>query len=109
MNFVDPQVIHQADMIVGVGIPRPLDLERAGRVAGRIAQVGVDAAELSFECVDGVEGIAAADAGDRRAIQPPAGDQQEREARPSLLVTDADIPFFVEASAVSVPTLLSEQ
>src|SRR5256886_10559930 len=29
-ELVDAQMIHQAKLIVGVGIPRPLDLERAG-------------------------------------------------------------------------------
>ena len=29
-ELVDPQVIHQAEMVVGVGIPRAVDLERAG-------------------------------------------------------------------------------
>src|SRR5256885_7298233 len=29
-ELVDPQVIHQTDMVIGIGIPRPIDLERAG-------------------------------------------------------------------------------
>ena len=28
MNFADAEVIHQADMIVGIGVPRPVGLER---------------------------------------------------------------------------------
>src|SRR4029450_12300471 len=31
-ELVDAQMIHQTDMVVGVRIPRPVDLERAGRL-----------------------------------------------------------------------------
>ena len=33
-------MIHQTDMIVGIGVPRPVDLERAGRLAALgVAQI----------------------------------------------------------------------
>src|SRR5580698_8167124 len=55
-ELVDPQMIHQAKLVVGIGFPRPLDLHRAGRLAaGGIAQVRRDAAILSFELLDRVK------------------------------------------------------
>ena len=49
-ELVDAEMIHQAEMVVGVGIPRPIDLERAGGLAGiGVAQVGGDAAVLALE------------------------------------------------------------
>jgi hypothetical protein len=86
---VDAQVIHDAELIVGEGIPRPIDLERA---IGR-SQVGGDAAILVLELVDRVERIV--QAGNRR-VQAAAGDQQQREAGAELLVVDADRSFFVK-------------
>ena len=45
-------------MVIGIGIPRPVDLERAGRLAGiGVAQVRVDAAVLSLELLDRVKGV----------------------------------------------------
>jgi predicted NBD/HSP70 family sugar kinase len=49
-------VIHQAEMVVGVGIPGPVDLERAGGLAAvGVAQVRRDAAVLALELLDRVE------------------------------------------------------
>ena len=63
-ELIDLQVIHQTEMVVGVGIPRPVDLERAGGLAAvGVAQVRRDAAVLSLELLDRVEGIAAVQAG----------------------------------------------
>ena len=57
MNLSMPQVIHQSEMVVGIGIPRPLDLERAGGLAAvGVAQVRRDAAILALELLDRVEG-----------------------------------------------------
>ena len=50
-------MIHQRELVVGVGIPGTVDLERAGGLAGwRVAQVEGDAAVLVAELLDGVEG-----------------------------------------------------
>ena len=39
-NFLDAQVIHQAELVVGVCVPGPVDLERAdGLAAVGVAQV----------------------------------------------------------------------
>ena len=73
-ELVDAQMIHQAEMVVGIGIPRPVDLERAGGLAAvGVAQVRRDAAVLSLELLDRVEGVG--EGGDRR-VQSPAGDEQ---------------------------------
>ena len=56
MNFADAQVIHQAELVVGVGVPGPVDLERAGGLAAvGVAQVGRDAAILVLELLHRVE------------------------------------------------------
>jgi hypothetical protein len=47
-ELVDTEVIHQADMVVGVGIPGTVGLERAGGLAARgIAQISGDDAILA--------------------------------------------------------------
>ena len=104
-ELLDAQVIHQTEMVVGIGIPRPVDLERAGGLpAVSVAQVRRDAAELSLELLDRVEGTG--QAGDRR-VQSPAGDEQQREAGTGLLITDANGAFFVEGhGSCSLPGLL---
>jgi len=58
-ELVDAQMIHQTELVIGIGIPRPVDFERAGRLAGiGVAQVRVDAAVLALELLDRVEGAA---------------------------------------------------
>jgi hypothetical protein len=52
-------MVHQAELVVGIGFPRPVDLNRAGGLsAGRVAQVCRDAAVLSPELVDRGKGVA---------------------------------------------------
>ena len=66
------QMIHQAELVVGVGLPGPINLDRAGGLAsGCVAQVRRDAAVLSLELLNWVKGPAA-QAGDRRVQSPPA-------------------------------------
>ena len=55
-ELVDAQMIHQPELVVGVGIPRPVDLERTGGLAAiGVAQVRRDAAVLPLELLDRVE------------------------------------------------------
>jgi hypothetical protein len=57
MNLSMPEMIHQAELVVGVGLPGPIDFDRAGRLAGDgVAQVRRDAAILPLELLDRVEG-----------------------------------------------------
>src|SRR5215831_18017466 len=94
-------------MVVGVCIPRPVDLERAGGLAViGIAQVRRDAAVLSLELLDRVKG-AACQGGNRR-VQSPTGNEQQREAGTGLLKVDANGAFFVEACGSSLRSLLSK-
>src|SRR5207302_9275717 len=87
---IDAQVVHQTDLVIGVGIPRPVDLERAGGMAViGIAQVRRDAAVLSLELLDRIEGIAAVQAGDRR-VHSASSDEQQREAGTGLLIVYAN-------------------
>src|SRR5205823_411055 len=98
-ELVDAQMIHQSELVVGVGIPRPVDLDRAGGLArGGIAQVRRDAAILSLELRNGVEGRVAAEEGYGR-VQSAAGKQHQRETRPGLLIVDAHGAFFVDTPA----------
>src|SRR2546422_7358842 len=83
-------------MVIGIGIPRPIDLERAGGLAAiGVAHIREDAAVLSLELLDRIKWPAAFQAGDRR-VQSPTGDKQQREAGTSLLILDANGAFFVE-------------
>src|SRR5580693_3684493 len=89
-------MIHQAELVVGVGIPRPVDLYRAGGLAaGGVAEVRRDAAILSLELLNGVEGRVAGEEGYGR-IQSPAGKQHQRETGPGFLVVDANGAVFIE-------------
>src|SRR6185436_294122 len=100
-ELADAQVVREPDMVIGIRIPRRLDLERAGGLpAVGVAQVRRDAAVLSLELLDRVEGTAACQAGDCR-VQPAAGDEQQRKAGTGLLVVNANRPFFVEGRARS--------
>jgi hypothetical protein len=57
-ELLDAQVIHQAEMVIGVGVPRPVDLEWAGGLAAvGVTQVRRDAAVLALELHDRVERI----------------------------------------------------
>ena len=50
-------MVQQAQVIVGKGIPRPIDRERASGLAGqRVAQVGSDAAVIILEALERLEG-----------------------------------------------------
>src|SRR5215471_4019698 len=83
-------------MVIGIGIPRPIDLERAGGLAAiGVAQVREDAAIFSLELFDRIKRSAAFQEGDRR-VQSPAGDKQQRKARTGLLILNANGAFFVE-------------
>ena len=71
-ELVDAQMIHQAEMVVGIGIPRPVDLERAGGLAGvGVAQIRRDAAVLTLELLNRVEGIAAGKPAIVEPFKPP--------------------------------------
>src|SRR6266550_4071187 len=101
-------MIHQTELVVGVGIPRPVDLDRAGGLAVRgVAQVRCDAAILSLELLNGVERRVAGEEG-YGGVQSPAGKQHQREAGPSLLIPDANGAFFVELATSSFARLLSK-
>src|ERR1700683_1249016 len=81
-------------MVVRIGIPWPVDLQRAGGLAViRVAQVPRDAVVLSLELPDCVEGVR--QARDRR-IQSPTGNEQQREAGTGLLIVNVNGTFFVE-------------
>jgi hypothetical protein len=49
-------MVHQADLVIGIRFPRPVDLYRAGGLAaGSVAQISGDAAVLPLEFFDRVE------------------------------------------------------
>ena len=103
-------MIHQAELVVGVGVPWPVDLERAGGLAAvGVAQVRRDAAVLVLELLDRVERRDAGEEGDGR-VQAPAGDEQQREAGAGLFVVDADVAFFVERhGSLSLPGVVTPE
>jgi hypothetical protein len=92
----DAQVIHQAEVVVGVRVPGPVDLEWTGRLAAvGVAQVRRDAAVLVLELIDRVERRIPGEEADGR-VQTPTGDEEQWEARARLLVVDADVALFVK-------------
>ena len=94
-EFPDAEVIHQADMVVSIGVPGPVRFERArGLSVLGVAQIRRDNAELPLELVDGVEGVGR-EPRDRR-VQPAARDHQQRETGAGFFKMDADVAFFVE-------------
>src|SRR5262249_47265780 len=106
-ELVDAEVIQHAQVVVGVGIPGALGLERAGGVAASgVAQIGRNTVVLALELRDRIE-RPASEAGERR-IQPSAGNEQQREAGAVLLKMDAHGAFFIKAHSLSLPGLLSE-
>ena len=69
-------MIHETELVVGIGLPRPIDFDGAGRLAARrVAKVRRDAAILSLELVDRIAwiGIGTGDPGNPRV--QPAGRQ----------------------------------
>ena len=65
-------MIHEAELVVGVGVPGPVDLQRAGGLAGvGVAQVRRDRAVLALELLHGVEGWVARPA--TVEFNPPPG------------------------------------
>ena len=82
-------------MVVGIGVPRPVDLERTrGLPAIGVAQIGRDDAVLVLELVHRIEGMVRETRHGR--VQPAPGNDHEREAGADLFVMNADIAFFVE-------------
>src|ERR1700674_1566282 len=101
-------MIHQAELVVGVGFPRPVDLDRAGGLAaGGVAQVRCDAAILSLELLNGVEGRVAGEEG-YGGVQSSTGKQHQRETGPGLLIIDTNGAVFVELASSSFALLLSK-
>ena len=95
-ELVDAEMVHQTKMVVGKGIPRPVNLQRAGGLARRgIAQVGGDAAKISLEGFQGIERMRGSQALNG-GIESAARTDQKREARTDLFVIDACGASFVE-------------
>src|SRR5262245_36440933 len=102
-------MIHQAEMIVGVGVPWPVDLKRAGGLAAvGVAQIRKYATEFALELFDRIER-----AGDQTLhprIQCAASDEQQRKAGTNLSIADSRGAFFIKAhGGASRPGLLSER
>src|SRR5678816_3482976 len=99
----DAQVVHQPELVVGVGVPGAIDLQRASGLAGiRIAQVGADAAEVALVPLHGVEGRGGLPGREGR-VEAPAGDEEQGKAGADLPVVDADGASLVERHGDSPP------
>src|SRR5438128_7626849 len=94
-EFPDAEMIHQAEMIVGISVPWPVHFKRPrGLAALGVAQIGRDNAELALELVERVERVGR-EARDR-GVQPATGDDQQREAGTDLLIVDADVALLIQ-------------
>src|SRR3989449_4380882 len=94
-ELVDPEVIHQSELVVGECLPGVVDRHGAGGLAAiGVALVHRDAAEVVRERLHRVDhrGWPVADAG----VQAPTGGDQQREAGARLLIADADVALVVE-------------
>ena len=92
---VDPEMVHQAELVVGEAVPCPLDLERTLRLTAiGVAQVQRDDAIGVAECLQRIEGMV----GEPRygRVQSAAGNDQQREAGTGLLVMDLHGTFFID-------------
>src|SRR5882672_12216025 len=93
-------------MVVGVGIPRSVDLEWPGGLATiGVAQVRENAAVLALELLDRIE--RAGEQPRHPRVQRSAGDEQQREAGTGFIITDANGTSFVEFGRSGLPGLLS--
>src|SRR5262249_11351996 len=93
-ELVDAEVIHQAELVVSIRFPRPVDLDKSNRLAAwRVAQVRCDAAILSLELFNSVERRIAGEEGNG-GVQSAAREQHEREAGPDFLIVDANRALF---------------
>src|SRR5262245_23609245 len=89
-------MVHDAEVVVGVGVPWPVDLQRAGRLTPiGVAQICRDAAVLCLELLDRVEGRIVLQAGNR-GVQSPASDEHQWKAGAGFLEMYADSAFFVK-------------
>jgi len=99
-ELANAEVVHQPQLVVGEGVPRILDRDRAARLAAiGIALVHRDAMEVVlelFHCVDHC-GRPIADS----RIEAAAGGDQQREAGSDLLVADTDVALLVKRHGVS--------
>src|SRR5262245_16361212 len=87
-----------------MGVPGPVDLERAGGLAVvGVAQIHRDAAEVVLELLHRVE-VRAAPKRDRR-VQPSARDEEQRESRADFFVVDADVATLTERHRALLVTL----
>src|SRR6202040_4157796 len=101
-------MIHQTELVIGVGFPRPVDLDRTGGLAaGGVAQVRCNAAILSLELLNGVEGRVAGEEGNG-GVQSPAGKQHQRETGPGLLIVDTNGTSLIELASSFFARLLSK-
>ena len=91
-------MVHEPDLVVGVRIPRSIDLQRTGGLpAVGVAQVHRDTAVLAGEFADHVEGRPAVEEVGEDRVQAPTRDQQQREAGAGYVVTDPHIASFIKA------------
>ena len=97
-EFLDAQMIHQAEMVVRVGVPRPVDLKRARRLAAiGVARVQRDAAISVLELLHRIERRRGGEERHGR-VQSTAWKDQQRKAATCLLIVDADVAFFIESA-----------
>ena len=74
-------MIHQAEVIVRVGVPRPVDVQRSrGLAAFGVAQIGRDNAKLVLELVHRIERMGREPRD--RGVQTATGNDQQRGAGP---------------------------
>src|SRR5262249_10339185 len=97
-ELVDAEMIQQTDVVVGIGIPGTISLERTrGLPTPCVAEISGDDAILAAELVKRiVRRLLAGETRDGR-IQAAARDHQQRITRSLLFIVDADGTSLVKA------------
>jgi hypothetical protein len=95
-ELADAEMVHQAELIVGEGVPGIGDRDRPDGLAVRgVSLIHGDHAEVVLEFLHDVDHRVWPV--DHARVQAAAGRRQQREARAGLGLADADIALLVES------------
>ena len=101
-ELADAEMVHQAELVVGEGVPGIGDRDRTGGLAVRgVSLIHGDHAEVVLEFLHDVDHRVRPV--DHARVQAAAGRRQQREARACLGVADADIALLVESDLEGSP------
>ena len=102
-KLLDAEVVHQPKVVIGMGVPGPVNLKRAARLPWvSVAQVNTDTTEILFVSLHRVEGYRRIQQW-QRGIEPAAWNDQQGISGPYLFVVDTDGFFFIKRHGLCPP------